>query len=359
MTQGDGFGGPPGGGNQGGPGPGFGGPAEVGGFGGAAPVPGYGPQGGAPAPQAPQAAAPGGGYGGPPAGQAGPPGAYGGPPGGGYGGPPGGGYGGPPGGPPGGYAAAPPPSASFDQVIANFKLLMSRSGPTGIWGALAAYAAVDVLFALVSLVPQYMAAKRLEEGDILGALAGSTGTQACTWLPLLIGGLLAGAGRLGLVRAQREALFQGAQNRSPVDTIKLGFDRFGASVIVLIVFGIVNGIALCLCILPVIPALWATFMLPFLVAASGMDLGAAFGKSFELAQQHAAAIFGTIGIAALVTIVLTVCQAFTGSSSMGVLVGGVVMTLLRAGAFVVVWQLVGATQITIESVATNTPIART
>ena len=43
---------------------------------------------------------------------------------------------------------------------------------------------------------------------------------------------------------------------------------------------------------------------------------------------------------------------------MGVLVGGAFISLVKAGVSVVLWQLVGATQITIESVATNTPVAR-
>ncbi|MEO0324419.1 MAG: hypothetical protein AAF447_15770 [Myxococcota bacterium] len=376
MTQGDGFGGKPSGGQQGGPGQaqggqGLGGPAEVGGFGGAAPVPGFGPQGAAPqggsfggqAPggqgQAPAAgsygAASGGGYDQPPAG-----GGYGGPPGGGYGGPAGGSYGGPPGGGPpgGGYGAAPPASASVEQVLENFKLLMSRSSSTGIWGALGAYALIDIFFDLVGLVPRYLVAKRLAEGDLFGAGASAMGSNACTFLPLVVGFFVVGAGRLGIVRAQREALLQGAQTRSPGDVLKLSFERFGASLVAMIVFTLLSTVAACLCVLPVIPAVWAMFMVPFLVAASGMDLGSAFGKSFELAQQHALAIFGTMGMITLVYLVFFACNLFTGGGPTAVVVGGLFMAVFKAGVGMIIWQLVGATQITIESVATNMPIAR-
>ncbi|MEM1415405.1 MAG: hypothetical protein AAGH15_10910 [Myxococcota bacterium] len=239
----------------------------------------------------------------------------------------------------------------------NTQLLMSRSGASGIWGALGAYAALDVLFGIISVIPGYLSAKSLEQGDFAGALAG--GGSACTALPLFLGGLLVSAARLGIVRTQREALFQGAVQRSPADVLKLGADRLGASLAAIAIFFVINFIGFCCCILPVFATLWATFMMPFLVAAAGMDLGQALSKSWELAQQHAAAIFGTIGIVTVLGLLSLVCGGMANAAgSTGVLIGGVLGTIIRSALFVAIWQLVGATQITIESVATNTPLAR-
>ncbi len=336
-----------------------------GGQGGWGPPPGAPPPGGQP---------PGGqgGWGQPPGGQ--PPGGQGGwgqPPG---GQPPGGqgGWGQPPGGqPPSGQAWGPPPgggapaggATTFDEVVANFKLLMQRGNPALIQ-AYIALALASALFALPSIIIGLATLSAFHSGSLAGA-AGFGALGFVFGIVRFVGAMLIGVLYYGITRTQRALLFEGPQAVAGgvQGVLKRATENFGMLLIGCFISGLVIALGVIGCGVGVLVTAFLFGMTPYLIANGMSDIGAALKRSYELALRNVTPLILCILVMCAGIFVFWAIGAVAAliGSALGTIVYGIVsfVFLIAATAFqFVLAQFMSAAHISIEAADAQIPVVR-
>jgi len=173
-------------------------------------------------------------------------------------------------------------------------------------------------------------------GSVLQAVAVDFGLEPLaivgvivTWLIgilVLVGTLLLSGLQVALYRVVREALVDGTDRIAEKGGIKVAAERFGLGLGSALLFGLMVGFGLVLCLLPGIVVALLFGMVPFLAVATDTPFGETFQRSFNLFKNNVVVlllVYGALVVA--VTILIGLSLLITGiGAALGGLLGGFV-----------------------------------
>lgn len=252
---------------------------------------------------------------------------------------------------------------TFDEVVANFKLLMQRGNPA-LFQAYAVLALASALFSAPQLIITAMSFSSIGTGS-LGGLAGLGAAGLCANVFRLAGSMLVATVYCGITRSQRALLLEGphAVQGGVKQVLTVATQGFGPLLLGVFVSGLAIGVGVIGCGVGIIATAFLFGMAPYLVANGMTDIIAALKRSYELALRN---------VTPLILCILVMCVGlvvFWTVGAIAALIGGMagrigfaivslVLTIVAVFVQFVLSQFMSAAHISIEAADIRTPIAR-
>jgi hypothetical protein len=205
---------------------------------------------------------------------------------------------------PTGTAGSPPVTnvAQFNDVTRNATLLMKRGGMRLVmaYGVLTGAA---ILFQVPTWLLTIL--MQVDPGNL--ALAGGGALALMAWSVVqFVLSVLVTIWSAGLARPARLLLVDPDQVGGAGSILKMATARFGWTGLALLLYGILTLVGLCFFLLPGLAVIFFLSSAVWLVAATDIELGAAFEKSYKLALANLPVLAAYFGVMLALGLVLGV-----------------------------------------------------